>query len=461
MGKKLQEQFDLTNRQREILELVSKGCSNADIAQLLSISPNTVKTHIATILERLNVSNRTEASVFFQQHFGHHEVVEVSSSDSAPRRIMVELSVENNSPQLNQFSENFIQLLNAYEAIQVMTAHGDDKEQELDRDQSADYQVNIQVNTSDQSKVQVVLFEATGSQRQLDKLVQELDEIEPDHLVQIVVQCYRKMLMHFVESVDDSRATPSKLLIKALTLCESISFDKQDKALTLCRVLIEQRPGWHLPYAIKASLLYRMVTLGQAKDDKDALTELAVSSKTAFSINSESSWSQLAFGYFAMLSSDLELAKKHLQASLKANPCQYKAMHFLGQVLALEGNTAEGIELYHEMLRKFPRSEADGLCYGALSVLYYCAKDFENSKQAAHRALMYQDSPKIPLLLNLISIAEIEQDQLSLATCLEDLQRLDITPETIKVSLGVASKIVPPELMHDYLASLKRAGVAV
>ncbi|GAA4343024.1 response regulator transcription factor [Kangiella taiwanensis] len=462
MGTKTQEQSDLTSRQQEILELVSKGCSNGDIAQLLSISPNTVKTHIATILERLNVSNRTEASVFFQQHLGHQpETAVTSSNDTSPERILVELCVESSSSQLNQFSENFVQLLNAYEAIGVITNPSKDFQQDSSQVLSPDYRVKIQASAADQSKVQVVLFEASSTQRQLEKKEHESAEGNTDGLVQTVVQCYRQMLMHFVEGIEDSHASPSELLLKALALSESISFDKQDKALALCQLLIEQCPNWHLPYAIKSSLLYRMVTLGQAKNEKDVLMELAASSKTAFSINPDSSWSQLSFAYFAMLSSDLELAKKHLRASLEANPCQYKAMHFLGQVLALEGNTQEGIELYHEMLRKFPRSEADGLCYGALSLLYYCAKDYENSKQAAHRALMYQDSPKVPLLLNLISIAEIEQDQLSLSTCLTDIQRLNITPQIIQASLGVASKIVPAELMHDYLASLKRAGIAV
>ena len=457
MGKKIQEQFDLTNRQREILELVSKGCSNSDIAQLLSISPNTVKTHIATILERLSVSNRTEASVFYQQHFGHHEVAEVMKRDVQPSCILVELCCDDDSSQVQQFSENFIQLLNAYEALQVIR----ESSQHVAPEKDPDYVMKIQVNVSDPSKVQVVLFEYGGTQRQLEKTEQLIESGNSDDLVQKVVLCYRAMLLHFIEGVEESRANPSGLLIKALALSESISFEKQDKALALCQTLVETCPHWHLPYAIKASLLYRMVTLGQAENEKATLMDLAECSKKAFSINPESSWSQLSFAYFAMLSSDLELAKKHLRASLEANPCQYKAMHFLGQVLALGGNTREGIELYHNMLRKFPRSEADGLCYGALSVLYYCAKDFENSKQAAHRALMYQDSPKVPLLLNLISIAELEQEQLSLETCLKEIQDLKISPQVIQASLGVASKIVPPELMHEYLASLKRAGLPV
>ncbi len=51
----------LTDRQREVLELMTKGLTNRDIARVLEISAATVKVHVAAILDALGVSNRTEA----------------------------------------------------------------------------------------------------------------------------------------------------------------------------------------------------------------------------------------------------------------------------------------------------------------------------------------------------------------------------------------------------------------
>jgi DNA-binding NarL/FixJ family response regulator len=51
----------LTNRQREVLELVCQGSSNKEIANLLGLSDNTVKIHVTAILRTLDVSNRTQA----------------------------------------------------------------------------------------------------------------------------------------------------------------------------------------------------------------------------------------------------------------------------------------------------------------------------------------------------------------------------------------------------------------
>jgi DNA-binding NarL/FixJ family response regulator len=51
----------LTTRELDVLALVATGNSNREIAQLLSISEETVKGHIKTILEKLDAADRTHA----------------------------------------------------------------------------------------------------------------------------------------------------------------------------------------------------------------------------------------------------------------------------------------------------------------------------------------------------------------------------------------------------------------
>jgi two-component system, NarL family, response regulator YdfI len=51
----------LTQRELEILRLIADGEGNKSIASLLNISQHTVKFHISSIFEKLNVSSRTEA----------------------------------------------------------------------------------------------------------------------------------------------------------------------------------------------------------------------------------------------------------------------------------------------------------------------------------------------------------------------------------------------------------------
>ncbi|HEY7666906.1 MAG TPA: helix-turn-helix transcriptional regulator [Actinomycetota bacterium] len=56
---------DLSPRQREIVECVSRGMSNSEIAEEMGIAPSTVKSHLASVYTKMGVSNRTQAAVAY------------------------------------------------------------------------------------------------------------------------------------------------------------------------------------------------------------------------------------------------------------------------------------------------------------------------------------------------------------------------------------------------------------
>ncbi|HHW30395.1 MAG TPA: response regulator transcription factor [Clostridiaceae bacterium] len=55
---------NLTQRELQVLELITEGMINKEIAQRLYISEKTVKNHISSIFKKLNVSDRTQAAVY-------------------------------------------------------------------------------------------------------------------------------------------------------------------------------------------------------------------------------------------------------------------------------------------------------------------------------------------------------------------------------------------------------------
>jgi DNA-binding NarL/FixJ family response regulator len=67
----------LSDREAEVLALITQGMSNADVARLTYLSPNTVKSYIRAIYRKINVGSRTQAVLWGVEHGftpDHHRI---------------------------------------------------------------------------------------------------------------------------------------------------------------------------------------------------------------------------------------------------------------------------------------------------------------------------------------------------------------------------------------------------
>src|SRR3954466_14062006 len=56
-----EEERTVTKREEEVLELIADGCSTPEVAERLYISQKTVKNHLASIYQKLDARDRTQA----------------------------------------------------------------------------------------------------------------------------------------------------------------------------------------------------------------------------------------------------------------------------------------------------------------------------------------------------------------------------------------------------------------
>lgn len=60
--------FDLQEREFAIMELIAKGLNNKEIADTLFLSEGTVRNYLSTLLNKLNLRDRTQLAIFYYQH---------------------------------------------------------------------------------------------------------------------------------------------------------------------------------------------------------------------------------------------------------------------------------------------------------------------------------------------------------------------------------------------------------
>ena len=60
--------YDISDKEYEIITLVAEGLSNKEIASNLYLSEGTVRNYLSSILEKLDLRDRTQLAIFYYQH---------------------------------------------------------------------------------------------------------------------------------------------------------------------------------------------------------------------------------------------------------------------------------------------------------------------------------------------------------------------------------------------------------
>jgi DNA-binding NarL/FixJ family response regulator len=68
----LDEDYNLTDREHDVLEYICEGLNNSEISRILDVSINTVKVHVSSIIQKLGVDDRTQVVVKAYKSLKHN-----------------------------------------------------------------------------------------------------------------------------------------------------------------------------------------------------------------------------------------------------------------------------------------------------------------------------------------------------------------------------------------------------
>jgi ATP/maltotriose-dependent transcriptional regulator MalT len=75
---------EITDRQRQVVELIAAGCSNVEVGQRLGISPRTAKAHADALRQKLGVARRRQIPIAYREQTGRDPLPHSLGAFTAP-----------------------------------------------------------------------------------------------------------------------------------------------------------------------------------------------------------------------------------------------------------------------------------------------------------------------------------------------------------------------------------------
>lgn len=452
----ISELSKLTPRKLEIFNLISKGFTNKEISNQLSISANTVKIHVASILKILDVTNRTEAVGIFKtvvENKNHDDStimkLKVMQKVNRPSLAVLPFEVVGNEMELHIISrgmaEDLITRLSLWKWFPVKSFSSTMKYNLIDYTPNDLYN-KLGVNYLISGSVRVVknlvritfhLIETDNGLNLWSKCIdcswedifKEQDEISRKVVASIspeLIEAEGKRVTTRINFLFNawshsvkglyllSKKTEENILAalvefeKAIQLDESIILAWYGKVLASYLQIVEQFEQ-NIPEAIKR------IQTGIAKcmhlDIKDSKTNFAA-------------------GLGALIEGKREDSIFYFKKAVEINPSYAIAYRYLGQLYAMGGNFEQALSNIEEAKSLNPHDPEIYSCYGAIALVHFAAGDYRQAINWSKKSI--RENPYFTFAYAIVASSYVHSGDISLGK--EYIEKLlNINPEfTIK-----------------------------
>jgi TolB-like protein/DNA-binding CsgD family transcriptional regulator/cytochrome c-type biogenesis protein CcmH/NrfG len=414
----------LTPRQLEILGLIAKGLSNKDIALALSISANTVKVHVASLMTALNVSNRTEAVFIHQQLIEGADSpigreAQLLESLGRPTIAVLPPAIQEGSALAylpEALAEDLISTLGRWRWFRVLgsaatASYRDADAEEIEAGLGADYCLSGRVSElgsavrlsltlmrtstreivwsdrSDTAREDLMTFMDDVGRRMIGQMAPELVRYGGHHgharSFPAWSQAALAMSLIHVPSADNSRAAE----------------EAWERAISLDPELVA---GWYA----KAAGLYQRVFNQWTEDPRADLDAFREAAERCVSLDITDSSAQEICGFERLVSGRLDDAISHLERAVALNPSNAQAYSELGQALTFSNRVPEAIAALEEALTINPQGDPTWSVRGSLAYAYFVLGEAEQAAAEARRFVAINPSLTLPRAMLAAYLAE-------------------------------------------------------
>lgn len=480
----------LTPRQLEVLELMSKGLTNREIANVLGIAAGTAKIHVSAIIEALEVSNRTEAAMVLQDFLADEGGARtVPGFGERPAIAVLPFDAMSPGEEQEYFCDGLVEDLTTrlaawrwFPVISRSSAFAF-KGQRVDagtlgRELGARYLVEGSARRAgDRVRIHVQLIDATSGEHVFAQLFdRDLGDVfaVQDEVAEALLGALCPALLHF-EALQAERRPRTSLtswdrLVRAMVHVGRQSRPEIERAIEALDALCQEEPNLPHAYAARAAaaVFDGMQRIGESQlrtlTPEEAQQSLALGlgafaeaerrGRRAVELDPLDSTAHTALGWGLLLLARPAESRAVLERALELNPSSALACFALGVLALREEDGAEAAPLLERAVRLSPRDSMVHHFLGALAGAQLLAGDYEAAAHAAERSVACQPEGSISY-------------RPALAAALALLGRIDegraVFDEVLETSphfnLDASRLVAPPGLMQRLEQAFERLGV--
>jgi len=384
----------LTPRESEVLRLLEKGLQNSEIAGLIGVSPHTAKAHVANLLRKLGVSNRTEAVGLLMAEEGIKTSVR---PQDLPAITVMPFWRDGQSPEDRQQADGIVDDLITrlgrrwFPVIARCSSYALLQEGALDaRVVGKELQARFLVEgdfrrVGDSLRMNVRLIDAENGHMlwgdTYDRRAGDLFDVQTEITAAIVTGVGNQVMKHLAyESahIPAPELQPWELAVRGMSLFWRGTKAENQNARALFQKSIEGAPQVRLGLYGTALTFQREIVEQWGEDIRVSAGTLYQLSEQFLGMHPDDAWANLMSAYATVYVGDRPRAFEHVRNALVQEPSSLRARSLHGQLLAMEGEVAPAIEQLKIALRLSPRSPNRWSLECAVALAHFADEDYES-----------------------------------------------------------------------------------